>query len=78
MKPYRNIGRRSGVVAYELRPGAIVVRFHSGDTYEYTEASAGRHAVAAMQRFAAAGQGLSGFIARHKPAYASRRLADGG
>lgn len=69
MKRYRNLSGKSGVVAYDDPPGAILVRFTQGETYRYTDASAGPGAVAEMQRLARAGRGLSGYIARNKPAY---------
>ncbi|HZY19083.1 MAG TPA: hypothetical protein VFE82_11420 [Ramlibacter sp.] len=69
MTPYRNLSGHSGVVAYEVRPGAIAVRFRGGHTYLYTQASAGEEAVAQMQRLARAGRGLSTFIARRQPGY---------
>ncbi len=73
MKRYRNLAGSSGVSAYALQPGAIIVRFQGGDTYEYTDASAGAAAIAQMQRLASEGRGLSTFIARHKPPF-SRKL----
>ena len=63
MKRYRNLSGNSGVVAYELAPGRIVVQFQDGWKYEYTERSAGKAAIAAMHRAAVAGRGLSGFVA---------------
>ena len=62
MEPYKNLNGDSGVVRYELNKGAITVQFSNGWLYEYTNASAGSDAIATMQRLAAAGRGLSGFI----------------
>lgn len=67
MKRYANLGGRSGVVAYELREGAVRVKFRGGDVYEYTEARAGKEAVVAMSALAHAGKGLSTYISRFKP-----------
>jgi hypothetical protein len=69
MKRYRNLSGNSGVAAYDDRPGAILVRFTGGDTYKYTDASAGPEVVAEMQRLARAGRGLSSYIARNKPRF---------
>ena len=63
MKRYGNLSGNSGVVAYELLPGRIVVQFQDGWKYEYTERSAGKAAIATMHRAAVAGRGLSSFIA---------------
>jgi hypothetical protein len=62
MQPYKNLSRDSGVTAYKLLPGAIVVQFQDGWKYEYTDESAGAAAVARMHRLAVSGKGLSGFI----------------
>ena len=62
MERYKNLGGDSGVVAYELATGCIVVQFKDGWKYEYTNQSAGAAAVAKMHRLAAAGQGLNSFI----------------
>lgn len=72
MKRYRNLVGNSGVLAYELHPAAIVVKFQGGDAYEYTEGSAGAAAIAAMRRLASEGHGLSTFIAQRKPPYARK------
>jgi hypothetical protein len=71
MKRYRNLSGNSGVAAYDDGPGFILVRFTGGDTYRYTDASAGAPVVAEMQRLARAGRGLSSFIARTRPPYES-------
>ncbi|RQP22313.1 hypothetical protein [Piscinibacter terrae] len=73
MKRYANLSGDSGVVAYEDRPGAIVIQFQGGDTYEYSTQSAGASVVAEMQRLARSGRGLSTFIAKHKPGFVRRR-----
>ncbi|QJD60959.1 hypothetical protein HG264_16785 [Pseudomonas sp. gcc21] len=62
MDRYKNLSEDSGVIAYELSPGAIVVQFNNGWKYEYTDESAGASAIATMHRLARAGKGLSGFI----------------
>jgi len=72
MKRYANRSGESGVVAYDDRPGAIVVQFQGGETYEYTAGSAGASVVADMQRLARSGRGLSTYIAKHRPAFARR------
>ncbi len=64
MQRYGNRSGRSGVVAFGLQPGGIAVEFVGGDTYLYTDASAGRQNVAEMRRLAGEGVGLSSFISR--------------
>jgi hypothetical protein len=74
MRRYRNLAGNSGVLAFELRSGALWVLFRDGCRYEYTEASVGREALVRMQRLALAGRGLSTFISRFaRQRYASKR-----
>jgi len=66
MKRYLNLSGDSGVVAYELRPNAVKVKFRGSDrVYVYSHASAGATHVARMKRLAEAGRGLSTYISRH-------------
>ena len=65
MQRYRNLGGESGVVAYDIDAGQIIVQFRNGDRYLYTEDSAGAANVARMQALAKAGRGLSSFISQH-------------
>lgn len=65
MQRYGNLSGESGVIAYEVSPGAIVVQFNNGWKYEYTEGSAGAATIADMQRLARAGRGLSSYISVH-------------
>jgi len=64
MKAYRNLGVRSGVVAYDEGPDWIRVRFSDGSVYLYTYASAGRLQVEEMKRPARQGEGLNAYINR--------------
>ncbi|HJU25048.1 MAG TPA: hypothetical protein VJ722_00090 [Rhodanobacteraceae bacterium] len=64
MERYRNLSGDSGVVAYEIRRGSIVVEFINGSVYLYTDASAGAGRIAEMKRRARAGRGLSTYISQ--------------
>ena len=64
LKLYRNRSGRSGVRAYAIGEGFILVRFTHDGTYEYTNAKPGRMHVRNMQRLAEAGVGLSTYISR--------------
>jgi hypothetical protein len=77
VKKYLDRDGTSGVVAYAIGDGFILIEFagREGDgkrTYRYTNASCGAATVVTMQRLAAAGRGLSTFVALHDPAYATR------
>ena len=65
MQRYGNQSRESGVVAYDIDAGQIIVQFRNGDRYLYTEDSAGAANIARMQALAKAGHGLSSFISQH-------------
>jgi hypothetical protein len=66
MKRYLNLSGDSGVVAYELSPDAIKVKFRGSErVYVYSRASAGAAHVARMKRLAEVGKGLSTYISQH-------------
>jgi hypothetical protein len=65
MERYANQHGRSGVLAYEIGPEAIEVKFANGEVYRYSYRSAGRERVERMKALARAGRGLSTFISRH-------------
>jgi D-aminopeptidase len=62
MVPYKNGAGNSGVVAYQTGEDRITVQFIGGDTYIYTNASAGVKNIKQMKTLAEAGKGLSTFI----------------
>jgi hypothetical protein len=65
MERYENRSHESGVVAYEIGRGSIIVKFINGEKYLYTSKSAGAQNIARMQKLAEDGAGLSTFISRH-------------
>jgi len=76
MKRYRNLEGHSGVLAYDIRPDSIAVKFAGGDVYDYTYAQPGRTHVEEMKRLALAGRGLSTYISQHvREDYAARHEA---
>ena len=74
MQRYGNHSRESGVVAYDIDAGQIIVQFRNGDRYLYTEDSAGAANIARMQELARAGRGLSSFISQHVHDRYARKL----
>lgn len=62
MKPYRDIGRDSGVAAYDFGSDYIDVQFKNGRTYRYTYAEFGSAMIEAMKRLAIRGDGLNTYI----------------
>jgi len=74
MQRYGNQSRDSGVVAYDVDAGQIIVQFRNGERYLYTEDSAGAANIATMQELARAGHGLSSFISQHVHDRYARKL----
>ncbi|HEY0178735.1 MAG TPA: hypothetical protein VGC30_03755 [Dokdonella sp.] len=76
MQRYANLSGESGIVAFEIGDGSLVVEFVERDGaeryYRYTAASAGAKNLAEMQRRARRGRGLATFIAQHAPPYADK------
>jgi hypothetical protein len=77
MHRYKNGGGGSGVVAYDIDAGQIIVQFRNGERYLYTEDSAGAANVAKMQELAQAGRGLSSFISQHVHDRYARKVNSG-
>ncbi|HKE48367.1 MAG TPA: hypothetical protein VKB52_09905 [Rhodanobacteraceae bacterium] len=71
MKPYGNKSGGSGILAYEVEPEAIVIRFANG-TYRYTYEKPGQFEVEKMKRLAESGKGLASYISR----FVGERYAD--
>lgn len=66
MERYKNLGRDSGVEAYEIGIGYITVKFRETfRTYTYSSRKAGSHHVEQMKRLARRGHGLNAYINRH-------------
>lgn len=72
MEPYRSTSwKPSGAIGYELGEDYIIVAFRGG-VYKYTHGSCGQRHVQAMQRLALTSRGLSTYIAKNDPPYATR------
>lgn len=65
MQRYANRSGDSGVVAYSLGTGSIIVEFHGGKRYLYDQLRPGRQHVERMRALARRGRGLSSYISRH-------------
>ena len=62
MTPYQNLGRDSGVAAYEIGNDSITVQFKDGAVYLYNYESTGSGDIETMKQLAANGKGLNSFI----------------
>jgi hypothetical protein len=75
MTPYLNRGGDSGVLAYEIKERAILVKF-PGMIYTYDYSHPGTAHVERMKQLAIQGEGLNEYISRHiQDNYASKRSA---
>ena len=75
MKPYKNLNRDSGVVAYQIAENSITIKFQDGGIYAYTYAKPGWHKVEAMKKLAQKGAGLATYINRNVRENYARRIA---
>ncbi|SOZ35739.1 hypothetical protein [Cupriavidus neocaledonicus] len=64
MQPYKNLNGKSGVVAYELGPDHIRIRFDNGHVYTYDYRRPGHLQVEHMKRLATTGRGLCSYISQ--------------
>ncbi len=65
MKPYKNLGGNSSIVAYDYDTTAIYVQFKSGAVYKYPAEKVGEANFQRMKQLADVGQGLCSFIHRN-------------
>ncbi len=75
MKDYENVGGDSPIVAYESGEGKIKIRFTDGTVYLYTCRDTGCANVEQMQKYAAIGHGLYGFMKRFLDKGAGTRIS---
>jgi hypothetical protein len=71
MHRYKSPSGNSGVLRYDTGRDWIKVEFKDA-TYTYTYKSAGQSHINKMKKLAAAGEGLSTYIARHQPPYSAK------
>ena len=74
MARYKNSGRNSGVISYEIDSSSITVQFHDRTSYRYTSASVGIDNLNKMKRLAQSGSGLNSFINKYVKNRYSQKL----
>lgn len=62
MERYRNLGRNSGIRAFEIGEHSIIIQFSDGGTYLYNYSSTGSSNIEKMKNLAVRGRGLNSFI----------------
>lgn len=65
MPLYKNISGNAGILAYKIFDKAIELIFKDGDTYLYTQKSAGLKHLNQLKKLARAGKGLSTYINKY-------------
>lgn len=75
MQTYQETNGDSGIAAYRVTPTTIVIAFEAGGVYLYNHAHPGRQHVEAMQKLAAAGDGLNTYINQHVRDNYARKLS---
>ena len=65
MQRYQSADKNTGVIAYEIHPNAISVKFRDGSVYLYTTQSSGKNHITNMQSLAKKGEGLTTYINQH-------------
>ncbi|MFD0749492.1 hypothetical protein ACFQZS_05015 [Mucilaginibacter calamicampi] len=65
MQRYQSAEKNTGVIAYQIMPDEIIVKFRDGSVYLYTAASTGKKHIAQMQTLAKKGEGLTTYINQH-------------
>jgi hypothetical protein len=65
MQRYQSSNKNTGVIAYDIIPDGISVKFKDGSVYLYTIQSTGKTRIAQMQRLAKKGEGLTTYINQH-------------
>ena len=65
MTRYRSAEKNTGVIAYDIEPDGISIKFRDGSVYLYTIQSTGKTHIAQMQALAKKGAGLTTYINQH-------------
>jgi hypothetical protein len=65
MQRYQSAEKNTGVIAYEIVPDGISIKFRDGSVYLYTIQSTGKTHITEMQRLAKKGEGLTTYINQH-------------
>jgi hypothetical protein len=65
MQSYKNQGRDTGVIAYQISDEGIYVEFRDNSVYLYTAESTGVAAIEKMKDLAKKGKGLTTYINRY-------------
>ena len=65
MKLYKNLGKKSGILAYEIGDDFIRIQFQDKEVYLYNIESTGSEHIFKMKELAEKGLGLNTYINQH-------------
>lgn len=65
MQHYKSADKNTGVIAYDMVPDGIAIKFRDGSVYLYTIKSTGKGHIAKMRSLAKKGEGLTTYINQH-------------
>ena len=65
MQRYLSAEKNTGIIAYEIVPDGISIKFRDGSVYLYTIQSTGKKHIAQMRALAKKGEGLTTYINQH-------------
>ncbi len=65
MQRYQSSNTNTGIIAYEMLPDGISIKFRDGSVYLYTAQSSGKKHITEMQKLARKGEGLTTYINQH-------------
>lgn len=65
MQRYQSAEKNTGVIAYDIVPDGISIKFRDGSTYLYTNENPGKTHVTKMKSLAKKGEGLTTYINQH-------------
>lgn len=65
MQRYQSSNTNSGIIAFDILPDGISIKFRDGSVYLYTSESTGSKHIAQMEKLAKKGEGLTTYINKH-------------
>jgi hypothetical protein len=65
MQRYLSAQKNTGIIAYQIAPDAISIKFRDGSVYLYTNVKPGKTHVTNMKSLAKKGEGLTTYINQH-------------
>ena len=65
MQRYQSSNINTGIIAYDILPDGVSIKFRDGSVNLYTIESTGKKHIAQMEKLAQKGEGLTTYINQH-------------